>query len=353
VPAEETVDRAQAVALYDEGRYAEAGAVMETLDAAGAADGPLLYRLYYCQNSAGDARARETLRRSIELMEQEAGAGDSLESPFYLANAYRGVGRLSDMRRVAEEATRRVEQGQLAEPDSAVEMFRLGKLYDDQGNPERASEWFERAVDRSVQADSTLASAYVVWASGYLADRAFEQGRLDDAEKHYARVADEGKADMAGLDRLAVIRARLERYEEAAQAWRLAERLDPANADRARYCGRLALAAAGMENLPQTAPDGRGWGELAGEELEAIMVDKATTARDTIARVQQGEQPLTAEERSSLSAELAEAHSLFVAAALEYALRQYDIRQAAFSGGYAPMVFHPTRWRLPGRGRKR
>ena len=40
------------------------------------------------------------------------------------------------------------------------------------------------------------------------------------------------------------------------------------------------------------------------------------------------------------------AQSLFVAAAMEYGLRRYGIRETAFLGGYAPMIFHQKLWDL-------
>jgi tetratricopeptide (TPR) repeat protein len=225
-------------------------------------------------------------------------------------------------------------------------MFRLGKLYDNQEQQERAIEWYGRAVDRSMQPDADLPTAYVLWASRFLGERAHDRGDLAGAEKYYSRIADGGGGDMADLDRLAVVRIRLGKFEDAALAWRLAERLNPAQADRARYCGALARAAATLKTLPENGPDGRAWGDLTQGELEAMMAEKATASRDSIAAVQNGERTLTGEERAALSAELAGAHSIFVAAGLEYALRNLDIRQAAFSGGYAPMVFHAKRWLL-------
>ena len=48
-----------------------------------------------------------------------------------------------------------------------------------------------------------------------------------------------------------------------------------------------------------------------------------------------------------MAASLAQARSTFVGAALEYALRDHDIRETAFLGGYAPLIFHPEEWLLP------
>jgi len=347
--AEEPAVRERAIVLYDEGHYAEALPLLERLDAAGEVDGPLLYRLYYCRNQAGDPRGRDTLRRSIELMEEESSGGTDLEAPFYLSNAYQRVGRLTDMKRVAAATTSRVEQGDLAEPTSAVDMFRLGKLYADQERSEGALNWYRRAVDRSAEPDSELPAAYVAWAARAIAEDARTRGDLAAMESYLSRIAEAGGADMADLDRLAMARVRLGRFADAAEAWRLAGRLDPAQADRARYSGRLAQAASEIESLPTSAPDERPWSALAQEELEQILTERSARARERIAATAEPGQYPRGDARAALSVELAEDHAVFVAAGLEYVLRELDIRQAAFSGGYAPMIFHPKRWRLTGR----
>ena len=44
-----------------------------------------------------------------------------------------------------------------------------------------------------------------------------------------------------------------------------------------------------------------------------------------------------------------EARPVFLGAALEYVLRGFPIRETAFFGGYAPLIFHSDKWRLPPR----
>ena len=50
----EETPRQRAVASYEAGRYEEARGLLEELDAAGKADGPLLYRLYFAQSQTPD-----------------------------------------------------------------------------------------------------------------------------------------------------------------------------------------------------------------------------------------------------------------------------------------------------------
>jgi hypothetical protein len=41
---------------------------------------------------------------------------------------------------------------------------------------------------------------------------------------------------------------------------------------------------------------------------------------------------------------LAEIKPVFTAVALEYAYQRHPIRETAFKGGYAPLIFHSDRW---------
>ena len=104
--------------------------------------------------------------------------------------------------------------------------------------------------------------------------------------------------------------------------------------------------ASDIGELPATAPDGRPWSELAKEDLEAVMLEQATAARQAITEaVEAG--TLRGPPRLEIQAKIDPRRAWFIAAGLEYALRGYGIREAAFFGGYAPMVFRAREWRLP------
>jgi len=49
---------------------------------------------------------------------------------------------------------------------------------------------------------------------------------------------------------------------------------------------------------------------------------------------------------AGFKSEVGKAKAVFVAAGLEYALRNLPIRETAFFGGYAPLIFHPQKWSL-------
>ena len=338
--------RLRALELYDQGSYAEALPLLEQLDAAGEAGGTDLYRLYFCLRHAGDPRATGTLQRARQALEAELPTALDLEVPFYLANTHRNFGRLSDAKRVAAQATGRLERGELPEPRNGIDRFRLAKLYDDQGRADEAARWYGEAIESFETEGGDAAAPYLAWALRYLADRTWEAGDYGAAAAHLARLTKGDDASAPDLDRLASALVRSGRYADARTAWQRVERLDPPNADRARYCWRLAGQASELGTLPETASDGRPWVELSREELEGTLEESAKVAREILAEASEAER-IRKRQRRKMQARLDEARGRFVAAGLEHALRRFGIRETAFFGGYAPLVFHAKEWRLP------
>ena len=338
--------RASAFELYDQGRYAEARPLLERLEADGPADGVLLYRLYYCQRVANDAAARGTLDRARGLLEKELDGAADLEIPFYLANAYRNAGRLSDARGVAARTTERVESGELTEPADGFEMFRLGKLYADQERVAEASDWYARSLELLADDESGGAGPYVAWAARYLSERAWDDEDYESSAEYLGLIVAGGGGSAADLDRLAVANCRLERYGEAKMAWKRAEKLDPATANRPRYAWHLAEQAEEIGRLPGTAPDGRPWAELSKAELEQLLLDQAQVVGEAMTEVEES-QKLKKKRRKQLQRGIDAARPIFFRAGLEYVLRGYGIRETAFFGGYAPLIFHSDKWKLP------
>jgi tetratricopeptide (TPR) repeat protein len=345
-PAETPDPVREAETLYSEGRYAEARPLLEQLDEAGAATGPLLYRLAYCQRAAGDQAASDaTQRRAREVLEGEVTEAKDIEAPFYLVNTYQNLGQEADARRVASEATARVERDELPRPDSGNGMFQLGKLYADQGLEQQATEWYAKAV-AALTEDGRSGGSYVRWASRYVAERAFRQREFATAQQYYASLIDAGEGSAADFDRLAVASARVAKYEEAAQAWQQAELANPADSNRPRYGASLATMAAKLKELPAQAPSGKAWTELTKEELESLMKDQSEQVKATLAKAAE-ETEIDKETRLQYRAQLKEIRAIFVPAALEYVLRGHSIRQTAFFGGYAPLILNRRAWRVP------
>jgi tetratricopeptide (TPR) repeat protein len=365
--------RASALTLYGEGKYEQALPLLQALDAAGAADGALLYRLYFCQRHAKDPAARTTQERARVQLEKEYADSPDLEAPFYLANVYRNVGRLADMRRVAAEAISRIENGSLPQPATGVEMFRLGKMYADIDRKEEAAGWYSRAVEMLDDGEAVSAPPYIAWAARQIAVWALSKEDYAVAAEYYALLPMGTKDSLPDLDSMATASCRAGMYAQAKEAWLQAERLDPANANRFRYSRHLAAMAEELGRLPMNAPDGRTWQELSKEELQSEMIERVSAVREVVASGREAEALVRGVDMAAtealgpseslkkfkiqlrrlrgmllqnLQAEIDLAKPDFVAAGLEITINRYGIRETAFFGGYAPLIFNKEQWSL-------
>ncbi|HEX5045309.1 MAG TPA: hypothetical protein VFV75_20610 [Candidatus Polarisedimenticolaceae bacterium] len=332
----------EALRLYEAEKYAEARPLLEGLAARGEADGPMLYRLAFTLRNARDPGDRAAFERAAAKLQEEAAGSARLEPAFYLSNAYRNLDRPADSRAAAAAAAQRVESGAMPEPVEPLERFRLGKLYEDLAREQDAARWYALALDGLSAKDSP---AYVRWAARYTAATATARGAWKEAERALRHLQDAGIATVDDLDRLARACGRQGRWAEAAEAWRGAENLDRVNADRPRYAARVASLAAQVGILPLVSPDGRSWEALGREELETLMGAQATAvraAKDAVAAA-----PGDGALRSKQSEAIASAKSLLASAAVEYVLRDLPLRETAFSGGWAPLLFQPSEWELP------
>jgi len=344
-PAEALGLRDKGVALYDVGRYSEALPILESLDAMGRADGPILYRLFFCLNETQQAeKARLVLGRAAEKLLEENGHAKSLETPFYLANAYRNLQRLSDIQPVAAQATAEVESGALSQPGRGIEMFQLAKLYEDQGRTEDAARWYRKALE-AIPAQGGGYPNNIRWANRYLAQSAFSKADFAGARAAYSALVAMGGASPLEYDRLAVACVRTGDWKGAAAAWREEVKLDPAEGDRPRYSGQLAELAAGVPSLPATDDRGRSLKLFSQEELEALLQEQAKAVREARTQATATNDPRT--DWAALKKRIARAREVFVAAGLEYTSRGLPINDVAFVGGYATLIFQQTEWELP------
>jgi tetratricopeptide (TPR) repeat protein len=343
--ASDADDLARALELYDAGQYAAAGKILERIDAAGDLDGPMLYRLSFCRGQTGDPQGqRATLERAVETLRAEVVGAPTLEPSFYLSNALRNLGRRPEAREAAVVAVERIGQGDWSPGDDPVEAFRAAKLYADLGRQDDAATWYRKALE-GFEADPEAYPVYIRWSRGYLADLAAGTSDYEAAEAELTALSEIGEPGQAEWDRLAVVRVRLGKYGEAVEAWRQAERANPAEGDRARYSWRLAAMAEKLDFVPDATPDGRAIAELAQGEIEALLKEQAARVMEITSRA--AAEPLDDAEREGLADEIETIRPLFVAAALEYTARGLPIRETAFFGGFAPLIFHESRWKLP------
>ncbi len=332
----------EALRLYEAERYAEARPLLEGLATRGEADGAMLYRLAFTLRNAHDPGDRAAFERAAAKLQAEAAGSARLEPAFYLSNAYRNLDRPADSQGAAAAAIQRVESGAMPEPVEPLERFRLGKLYEDLARETDAARWYALALDGLSAKDSP---AYVRWAARYTATTAGARGEWKEAERALQHLQDAGIATVDDLDRLARACGRQGRWAEAAEAWRAAENLDRANADRPRYAARVALLAVQVGMLPLVAPDGRSWEALTKEDLETLMGAQAAAVRAAkeAAALAPGDEAVRSKQRQAI----ATAKSLLASAAVEYVLRDLPLRETAFSGGWAPLLFQASEWELP------
>ena len=345
-----------ALRLYDQGRYEEARKALEDLDGAGALDGPLLYRLFFCEKAAGRKDdARKALERARAALETEIASSPSLQTAFYLANTYSNLGRAADAREAAERMTAKIESGQVAAPTSAIGLFQLGKLYEDQSRQNEASGFYAKAADAFDLTDGRYA-VNAAWALRYVGNVAFARADFEASERALTRLTGLRGVDAADWDALAAARVRLGKYALAGEAWRASVKLDPANADDPRYAARLAETADLLAPLPAAAPGSGAFSSMSQTELEVFLKarsEAATAAQASVAAAMGPEKdgtlthPLDPKRRVEVVRTLRETRQQFVAAGLEYAVRHYGIRDKAFGEGYAALIFQDRAWELP------
>ena len=345
-----------AVALYDEGRYAEACEALRKADAAGPLPGPQLYRLFFCEKALGnEAASQAALGRARETLEKENTEKAPLEIPFYLANTYSNLRQPQDARRIAEAATRSIEAGNRPKPAGVIDTFQVGKLYQDQGRPADAIPWYAKAID-AYDAKSKRYAGSIRWALRYTSAVAVSKGDYAASAAALEKLTAMGEVEAADWIALAVARGRQKKFEPASDAWKQAVQLDPAGADDPRYASRVALVASRIPSLPAVAAEGKPYPAMSGEDLEAAMKAEAEAVREVHARASTAMKagadgvvtaPLDPKQRADMTSELEAIKGRFFAAAIEYALRRGPIRETAFREGYAVLIFQDKEWELP------
>ena len=342
IAAEPGADPREAVALYDAGQYAEARGILEALDAEGKATGPLLYRLAFALGQTGDASPGKAMEsRALTVLEQEFAAGGGIEVAFYLSNAYRNRNDPDRSVQIALAACRRLESGDWPAPVAALDRFRVGKLYADQDRKDEATGWYRQALE-GFENQAGKFPSYEKWIRNYLGRLASDREDWETAgDLLRANLAD-GRGSPAEYDLLAVLLSRSSRWDEAGETWRTLERMDPARANRSRYCRQLTIRAREVGPLPPETLDGEPIAGLDKDRMETIL--KELTDRVKVVQADAGTDPdgdLEAARRI-----LAKIKPVLVAVALEYAYQGHPIRETAFRDGYAPLIFHAARWEI-------
>ena len=339
----------EAIRLYDQGSYEDAKRDLEGLDAAGLADGPLLYRLFFCERATGNEDAAQAaLKRAAKALEAELPHAKTLETSFYLANAYANLNRPAEAGNVARTAIESVDAKRLKMPETPIGFFQLGKLYQDAGRSAEASTYYTKALDGFDLKDG-LYAGNARWALRYIGNAAYGRGDYKASADAFVRLTKLGGALPGDWIALAIARVRSGGYAGAAEAWKAAVKLDPAGADDARYSGRLADVAAGIGTIPKADGSGVAFTAMTQAVLESTLKDQAAAARTLQTRAAEAMhgKALDKNLRTELAGKLLAARKIFVAAGLEYSVRRLPIRETAFREGYAVLIFQDTEWALP------
>ena len=122
------------MALYDQGKYAEAMPLLKEATDAGLQDGILLYQLGYCREVAEhkpDVR-KETWKQAEPLLAREISqtGGATLERLYYLTVISSDQGVYDRMTQYARQAVEQYEKGPDPNALNGDDWFRLGRLHD-------------------------------------------------------------------------------------------------------------------------------------------------------------------------------------------------------------------------------
>ena len=323
---------AQGMALYNEGKYAEALPVLQKARGDGLEDGTLLYQLGYCREvvEKSPEPRREAWREAEAILAREVAQpeGATLERLYYLTVIHSDTDRFDAMTQYARQAVEQFEKGPNPNALTGEDWFRLGRLHDFLSEASLA----EAAYRRSVSAYSNSkggAASYHSLALARVAD-------YDLIAGHYSKAAEEFDQALKlyppnsqvrpfqhGLALLAV-----RRYDDAIA--RFGEDKNETNIE-SQYGGDLARKAKAVGPLDDKDIDGSPIQRLPDEALEARVKEAAASYRAARTKnsYRQGD---------ALPAEVALHQKRFAALLIEYFLRTKGMQEFTLREGFADLV---------------
>jgi tetratricopeptide (TPR) repeat protein len=347
------------IAAYDAGLYPEALTLFEAVDAEGAADGLVLYRMAYCYSAVQRDRTRsqQTYERALSALEgRVATATARLEEHFYLVNALLNLGRPEEAKVAAARATEAVESCAVAVGPDGTSAFRVGKLYGDSGNTERQAAWYRRALAQ-FDSEPSPPPAYIERAVTALASFALEGGDWDDAAARLERLHGLYPDNSSTLLRLYVAQALSGDFDGASESLRKAREAGGARSEDIVYLeGMLKktrrIMGAGHP-ISVTEPDGRTYPSLSRAELEERIRAAITDGRELIgAPAEEGSYVIELRGKQKrelkvpgpeLLARIDTAQARLLMLSFEIVRRDLSMRETAFAAGAAPLILHDWR----------
>lgn len=345
----------RAVGAYLAGRYADALPDLEKARDAGVARGSHLYMLAYCYDSVRrDSNAAQQMYAAAQKkLEQETTEKKPLlESFFYLSNHLQNQRDLEGSKRVASQAIDSIDTKKLKVGTDGTSQFRVGKLHTNAGQQDRALEYYRRALGAFAK-EKEPPTAYL--------ERSLDPVVRADTGKADPKVVFEMWEKLLALNpqtqggnwSLAVSALHAGRYAVARDAFKKARAEHNERSQEAFYAERLSdgaqsLTTAGF-TIPSADVDGKAISSLSDEELESRLKERGKKAGEILARdLAQDEYqilpPVKEKARprlvpgAKLLSEFGEAQRPLVALTIELFKRGRSLQEAAFTGGYAPLI---------------
>ena len=341
----------RAAEAYASGRCREVLAAFEALDEPARArlDGLSHYRWGFCAGVLGRGDPRAHYDAAARLLAAQAGGDGAtrLETHFYLVNALLNLGEADRARSAASAAVALWKAGRLTVPEDRPDAwFRLGKLFQDAGDPRGALGPFARALDAETAHPGTLRDAYLE----RIADGARAARGIVLAERAQALLDARRPGDPGTLLRRARTLLAEGKLDEAEAAFNAVRRRRGDAGMEAQYAtatiARIReVRKAGLE--PATAlADGTPLRDV--DDLSGALQKTAARAFEVLGgpaiekprRKAPGTRFIPAPETKK-QLDLVQAE--FAGLLREAVIRGVPLREWAVQGGYAPLVHH--RWK--------
>ncbi len=307
----------------------------------GCQDGVTSYKIAYCYMKTGDnEKEKEFLDIATASLQNESSQTPSLENHFYLANCYINLGKKDDAIEASKKTTELYENGALGKLKDATSFFRIGKVYIDAGNLEKAIEHYRKAYLLS-EKEKAFPIEYKKMILQRLAPYDYKARYFERALEEFSGLIEIDPRYDGAYFYLATTAMNLERYEEAEAAWKKVIELGLPDSDEAQYNHRIARAAFEESPLPDAYGREKKFKEMTDEEIEAAIVE---ISQNGMSLKQE-----TSEKREDLQAiadELKKTRKLFIAACSEYIARGLLIRESAITKGFAVQVMKKDPWEI-------
>src|SRR3989442_11592669 len=175
------------MAIYDQGKYAEAMPLLKEATDAGLQGGILLYQLGYCREVAEhkpDVR-KETWKQAEPLLAREISqtGGATLERLYYLTVISSDQGAYDRMAQYARQAVEQFEKGPNPNALSGEDWFRLARLHDFLQEASEAEAAYRRSASVFFKSKGGSASYHSLALA--------KVGDLDLSAEHYRAAAGE------------------------------------------------------------------------------------------------------------------------------------------------------------------